>query len=315
MMPNEQKSNKVGTDDNQPYHVPVMLKEAVDALSIVPSGIYVDCTFGGGGHAREILSRLNENGRLYAFDQDPDAKANLTADTRLVFVPHNFRHLARFLRLYQIQQVDGILADLGVSSHQFDEPARGFSIRYDAPLDMRMDNAVGITAAELISQSSPEQLQLIFQEYGEVTNAKTLSHLLINHIRLQPIVTVNDLKSTLASVVKGNPNKYFAQVFQALRMAVNDEVGSLKDLMQQAASVLKPGGRMSVITFHSIEDRIVKNFFRDGAIEEQDIDPVYGTRKESPFRLFNKKPIEPTAEEVKSNPRSRSARLRVGIKN
>jgi 16S rRNA (cytosine1402-N4)-methyltransferase len=315
MMPNEQKSNKVGTDDNQPYHVPVMLKEAVDALSIVPSGIYVDCTFGGGGHAREILSRLNENGRLYAFDQDPDAKANLTADTRLVFVPHNFRHLARFLRLYQIQQVDGILADLGVSSHQFDEPARGFSIRYDAPLDMRMDNAVGITAAELISQSSPEQLQLIFQEYGEVTNAKTLSHLLINHIRLQPIVTVNDLKSTLAPVVKGNPNKYFAQVFQALRMAVNDEVGSLKDLMQQAASVLKPGGRMSVITFHSIEDRIVKNFFRDGAIEEQDIDPVYGTRKESPFRLFNKKPIEPTAEEVKSNPRSRSARLRVGIKN
>lgn len=314
-MPNEQKSNKVGTDDNQPYHVPVMLKEAVDALSIVPSGIYVDCTFGGGGHAREILSRLNENGRLYAFDQDPDAKANLTADTRLVFVPHNFRHLARFLRLYQIQQVDGILADLGVSSHQFDEPARGFSIRYDAPLDMRMDNAVGITAAELISQSSPEQLQLIFQEYGEVTNAKTLSHLLINHIRLQPIVTVNDLKSTLAPIVKGNPNKYFAQVFQALRMAVNDEVGSLKDLMQQAASVLKPGGRMSVITFHSIEDRIVKNFFRDGAIEEHDIDPVYGTRKESPFRLFNKKPIEPTAEEVKSNPRSRSARLRVGIKN
>ena len=314
-MPNEQESNKVGIDDNQPYHVPVMLKEAVDALSIVPSGIYVDCTFGGGGHAREILSRLNENGRLYAFDQDPDAKANLTADTRLVFVPHNFRHLARFLRLYQIQQVDGILADLGVSSHQFDVPDRGFSIRYDAPLDMRMDNAVGITAAELISQSSPEQLQLIFQEYGEVTNAKTLSHLLINHIRLQPIVTVNDLKSTLAPVVKGNPNKYFAQVFQALRMAVNDEVGSLKDLMQQAASVLKPGGRMSVITFHSIEDRIVKNFFRDGAIEEQDIDPVYGTRKESPFRLFNKKPIEPTAEEVKSNPRSRSARLRVGIKN
>jgi 16S rRNA (cytosine1402-N4)-methyltransferase len=315
MMPNEQKSNKVGADDNQPYHVPVMLKEAVDALSIDSSGIYVDCTFGGGGHAREILSRLNENGRLYAFDQDPDAKANLTADTRLVFVPHNFRHLARFLRLYQIQQVDGILADLGVSSHQFDEPARGFSIRYDAPLDMRMDNAVGITAAELITQSSPEQLQLIFQEYGEVTNAKTLSHLLINHIRLQPIVTVNDLKSTLAPVVKGNPNKYFAQVFQALRMAVNDEVGSLKDLMQQAASVLKPGGRMSVITFHSIEDRIVKNFFRDGAIEEQDIDPVYGTRKESPFSLFNKKPIEPTAEEVKSNPRSRSARLRVGIKN
>ena len=314
-MPNEQKRNGVGAEQNQSYHVPVMLKEAVDGMSIDPSGVYVDCTFGGGGHSREILSRLNEKGRLFAFDQDPDAKANLTADTRLVFVPHNFRHLARFLRLYQVQQVDGILADLGVSSHQFDEPSRGFSIRFDAPLDMRMDNTIGVTAAELIKQSSVDQLQLIFQEYGEVTNAKTLAHLLVGHVRLQPIVTVNDFKSAIAPVVKGNPNKYFAQVFQALRMAVNDEVGALKDLMQQAASVLKPGGRMSVITFHSIEDRIVKNFFRDGAVEEQEVDPVYGTRKESPFKLFNKKPIEPSAEEVKSNPRSRSARLRVGIKN
>jgi 16S rRNA (cytosine1402-N4)-methyltransferase len=315
MMPNEQKRNGVGAEENQPYHVPVMLKEAVDGLSIDPSGVYVDCTFGGGGHSREILSRLNEKGRLFAFDQDPDAKANLTADTRLVFVPHNFRHLARFLRLYQVQQVDGILADLGVSSHQFDEPSRGFSIRFDAPLDMRMDNTIGATAADLIKQSGVDQLQLIFQEYGEVTNAKTLAQLLVAHVRLQPIVTVNDFKSAIAPVVKGNPNKYFAQVFQALRMAVNDEVGALKDLMQQAASVLKPGGRMSVITFHSIEDRIVKNFFRDGAVDEQAVDPVYGTRKESPFKLFNKKPIEASAEEVKSNPRSRSARLRVGIKN
>ncbi|MEY4628055.1 MAG: hypothetical protein RLZZ595_381 [Bacteroidota bacterium] len=315
MMPNEQKRNGVGAEENQPYHVPVMLKEAVDGLSIDPSGVYVDCTFGGGGHSREILSRLNEKGRLFAFDQDPDAKANLTADTRLVFVPHNFRHLARFLRLYQVQQVDGILADLGVSSHQFDEPSRGFSIRFDAPLDMRMDNTIGATAADLIKQSGVDQLQLIFQEYGEVTNAKTLAQLLVAHVRLQPIVTVNDFKSAIDPVVKGNPNKYFAQVFQALRMAVNDEVGALKDLMQQAASVLKPGGRMSVITFHSIEDRIVKNFFRDGAVDEQAVDPVYGTRKESPFKLFNKKPIEASAEEVKSNPRSRSARLRVGIKN
>jgi len=315
MMPNEQKRNGVGAEENQPYHVPVMLKEAVDGLSIDPSGVYVDCTFGGGGHSREILSRLNEKGRLFAFDQDPDAKANLTADTRLVFVPHNFRHLARFLRLYQVQQVDGILADLGVSSHQFDEPSRGFSIRFDAPLDMRMDNTIGATAADLIKQSGVDQLQLIFQEYGEVTNAKTLAQLLVAHVRLQPIVTVNDFKGAIAPVVKGNPNKYFAQVFQALRMAVNDEVGALKDLMQQAASVLKPGGRMSVITFHSIEDRIVKNFFRDGAVDEQAVDPVYGTRKDSPFKLFNKKPIEASAEEVKSNPRSRSARLRVGIKN
>jgi 16S rRNA (cytosine1402-N4)-methyltransferase len=313
-MPNEQKRDRVGDEGNRTYHVPVMLKEAVDSLSIKPDGIYVDCTYGGGGHSREILSKLNENGRLYAFDQDPDAKANLTADTRLVFIPHNFRHLARFLRLYQVQQVDGILADLGVSSHQFDEPSRGFSIRFDAPLDMRMDNTDGVTAAELIKQSSAEELQWIFQEFGEVTNAKTLANLLVEQARSQTINTVNDLKNLIAPIVKGNPNKYFAQVFQALRMKVNDEVGSLADLMQQAADVLKPEGRFSVITFHSIEDRIVKNFFKTGSVEEQEVDPVYGTRQASPFVLMNKKPIEASAEEVKSNPRSRSARLRVGIK-
>lgn len=314
-MPNEQKWDRVGAEGNRTYHVPVLLKEAVDSLSIKPDGVYVDCTYGGGGHSREILSKLNENGRLYAFDQDPDAKANLTADTRLVFVPHNFRHLARFLRLYQVQQVDGILADLGVSSHQFDEPSRGFSIRFDAPLDMRMDNTDGVTAAELIKQSSAEELQLIFQEFGEVTNAKTLANLLVEQVRSQTINTVNDLKNVIAPIVKGNPNKYFAQVFQALRMKVNDEVGALADLMQQAADVLKPEGRFSVITFHSIEDRLVKNFFKTGSVEEQEVDPVYGTRAVSPFVLMNKKPIEPSAEEVKSNPRSRSARLRVGIKN
>jgi 16S rRNA (cytosine1402-N4)-methyltransferase len=313
-MPNEQKWERDSAEGNRTYHVPVMLKEAVDALSIKPDGVYVDCTFGGGGHSREILSRLNEKGRLYAFDQDPDAKANLTADTRLVFIPHNFRHLARFLRLYQVQKVDGILADLGVSSHQFDEPSRGFSIRFDAPLDMRMDNTAGVTAAELIKQTSTEELQLIFQEYGEVTNAKTLANLLVAHVQVQSINTVNDLKTAIAPIVKGNPNKYFAQVFQALRMKVNDEVGALEDLMQQAADVLSVGGRFSVITFHSIEDRLVKNFFKTGAVEEQEVDPVYGTRQASPFVLLNKKPIEPSAEEVKLNPRSRSARLRVGIK-
>lgn len=313
-MPNEQKRDRVGAEENRTYHVPVMLKEAVDALSIKPDGIYVDCTFGGGGHSREILTRLNENGRLYAFDQDPDAKANLTADTRLVFIPHNFRHLARFLRLYQVQQVDGILADLGVSSHQFDEPSRGFSIRFDAPLDMRMDNTDGITAAALIKQSSAEELQLMFQEFGEVTNARTLAHLLVDQVRVQSIQTVNDLKNVIAPIVKGNPNKYFAQVFQALRMKVNDEVGALSDLIQQAAGVLKPGGRFAVITFHSIEDRMVKQFFKTGAVQEQEVDPVYGTKQASPFELMNKKPIEASAEEVKINPRSRSARLRVGIK-
>jgi 16S rRNA (cytosine1402-N4)-methyltransferase len=210
--------------------------------------------------------------------------------------------------------VDGILADLGVSSHQFDEPSRGFSIRFDAPLDMRMDNTDGITAAELIKQSSAEELQLMFQEFGEVTNARTLAHLLADQARVQSIHTVNDLKNLIAPIVKGNPNKYFAQVFQALRMKVNDEVGALSDLIQQAAGVLKPGGRFAVITFHSIEDRMVKQFFKTGAVQEQEVDPVYGTKQASPFELMNKKPIEASAEEVNINPRSRSARLRVGIK-
>lgn len=307
--------DKDGAEVSQTYHIPVMLKEAVDALSIKPDGVYVDCTFGGGGHSREILTRLNENGKLYAFDQDPDAKANLTADTRLVFIPHNFRHLARFLRLYQVQQVDGILADLGVSSHQFDEPTRGFSIRFDAPLDMRMDNTDGITAADLIRQSTVEELQLMFQEYGEVTNAKTLANLLVDQSRVQAIQTVNDLKHVIAPIVKGNPKKYFAQVFQALRMKVNDETGALADLLQQAATVIKPGGRFAVITFHSIEDRMVKQFFKTGNIQEQEADPIYGTRQESPFVLVTKKPIEASNEEVKMNPRSRSARLRIGEKN
>ena len=301
-------------DVDHSYHVPVMLKEAVDALDIDPSGIYVDCTFGGGGHSREILSRLNEKGRLIAFDQDEDAKANLTADTRLTFIPHNFRHLSRFLRLHGISAVDGILADLGVSSHQFDEPSRGFSIRFDAPLDMRMDVSQGQTAADLIRITDAEGLQKIFQDFGEVTNAKTLSQLLSEHSRHTAIRTIKELKDAIAPVVKGNPNKYLAQVFQALRMAVNDELGSLHDLLRQSVDMLKPGGRMAVITFHSIEDRSVKQFFKEGDEEARALDPVYGTRAAKPFEPLTKKPIEPSDEELKKNPRSRSARLRVGVK-
>lgn len=296
------------------YHVPVLLQESIDALDINPAGTYVDCTFGGGGHSRAILSRLNEKGKLYAFDQDDDARANLPADTRLEFIPHNFRHLARFLRLYKVEQVDGILADLGVSSHQFNEPSRGFSIRFDAPLDMRMDARSSKTAADLILGSSAQQLQTIFQEYGEVTNSKTLANLLVEQSKVAPIRTIQDLKAVLAPIVKGNPNKYFAQVFQALRMAVNEETASLLDLMVQSATVLKTGGRMAVITFHSIEDRIVKNYFKEGAEGDTVQDPIYGTRNNAPFEPLNKKPIEPSEEEIKRNPRSRSARLRVGVK-
>lgn len=298
-----------------PYHIPVLLKEAIEALAIDPSGTYVDCTFGGGGHSREILARLNEKGRLFAFDQDADAKANLTADTRLVFIPHNFRHLSRFLRLHHADKVDGILADLGVSSHQFDEPSRGFSIRYDAPLDMRMDQSSTLTAADLLLQSSAEQLQVIFQEYGEVTNARTLAKLITERVRVAPVNTIQAFKSLVAPIVKGNPNKYFAQVFQALRMAVNDELGALKELLEQSGEVLRPGGRMVVITFHSIEDRLVKQYFREGGVQHSEMDPVYGTKPAVPFFPLNKKPVEPSSEEIAVNPRSRSARLRVGVKS
>ena len=310
----EQNRDVAAETEREAYHIPVMLKPAVDGLDINPSGTYVDCTFGGGGHSREILSRLNEKGRLFAFDQDEDVRANLTADTRLVFIPHNFRHLTRFLRLHGVTEVDGILADLGVSSHQFDQPSRGFSIRFDAPLDMRMDQSAALTAADFIQQSSAETLQLVFQEYGEVTNARTLAQLLSEHCRKSQIRTINELKSVIAPVVKGNPNKYFAQVFQSLRIAVNDELAALKDLLVQSASLIKAGGRMSVITFHSLEDRIVKQFFKSGDEDARLADPVYGTRKTTPFEPLNKKPIEPSNEEVSKNPRSRSARLRIGVK-
>lgn len=313
-MPENENKETIGEGDGNSYHIPVLLNESIDALNINPSGIYVDCTFGGGGHARAILSRLNEQGRLYAFDQDEDARKNLPADTRLIFIPHNFRHLKRFLRLHKVANADGILADLGVSSHQFNEPSRGFSIRFDAPLDMRMDKSSEKTAADILRETSATDLQYIFQEYGEVTNSKTLARLLADHTKHAPIKTINDLKAVASSVVKGNPNRYFAQVFQALRMAVNEETASLDELLVQATEVIKTGGRLVVITFHSIEDRIVKNFFRQG--NQQDIvsDPIYGIKSESPFDPLNKKPIEPSDEEVKRNPRSRSARMRVGVK-
>jgi 16S rRNA (cytosine1402-N4)-methyltransferase len=296
------------------YHVSVLLKESIDALNINPSGTYVDCTFGGGGHAREILKRLNSEGKLYAFDQDEDAKANIPADSRLVFIPHNFRNLSRFLRLHGVDQVDGILADLGVSSHQFDKPSRGFSIRFDAPLDMRMDRSQEKTAADLLKEMPADKLQHIFQEYGEITNSKTLALLLESKARTNPIKTINELKVAVSSVVKGNPKRYFAQLFQALRMALNDEVAALEDMLEQSAVLLKPGGRIAVITFHSIEDRVVKNYFKNGTCDGT-IDHIYGTKQIALLSPLNKKPIEPSEKEIKNNPRSRSARLRVAVKN
>jgi 16S rRNA (cytosine1402-N4)-methyltransferase len=296
------------------YHIPVLLKEAIDGLTIKPDGIYVDCTFGGGGHSYAILQCLNENGKLLAFDQDENAKGNLPKDERILFVPQNFRHLQRFLRLHKILQVDGILADLGVSSHQFDEADRGFSFRFDAALDMRMDQRQKLTASDILKNHSEQQLHKLFEQFGEVTNAKTLAKTIVQQRALLPLTTINEFKQAIQTTVKGNPQKYFAQVFQALRIEVNDELGALKELLQQIPTLLKPGGYAVIITFHSLEDRIVKNFFRSGTFSGSEADEIYGTHPESPFILITKKPILPADSELKQNPRARSAKLRIARK-
>ena len=294
------------------YHVTVLYHEALDGLNIRPDGIYVDCTFGGGGHSRGILERLGPQGRLFAFDQDNDTRHNLPDDTRISFLPHNFRHLARMLRLHNVSQVHGILADLGVSSHQFDEPERGFSTRYAGDLDMRMDRRQTLTAADIVGTWSEQQLHKLFEQYGEVTNAKTLARTIVDIRRSVPLKTIPNFKTALGSVVKGNPNKYFAQVFQALRIEVNDELGALKEMLQQIPTLLLPGGRAAVITFHSLEDRIVKNFFKKGSFEDEDLSDPYGQNKADPLlKVITRKPITPGEKELKQNPRARSAKLRV----
>ena len=295
----------------QSYHIPVLLKETVDALMIQPNGIYVDCTFGGGGHSSAILEKLGEAGKLIAFDQDEDAKRNIPKDPRIIFVPHNFRHLQRFLKLHAINAVDGILADLGVSSHQFDEAERGFSTRHDAPLDMRMDQRQSLTAADVISNYDEQQLHKIFEQYGEVTNSKTLAKTIVELRKSQSLKSIDAFKNALRGVVKGNPNRYFAQVFQALRIEVNDELGALKEMLEQIPPMLKPGCRAAIITFHSLEDRLVKNFFRRGTFEETEENPFIMQEKTNELKVITKKPIEPSEEEMKRNPRARSAKLRV----
>ena len=295
------------------YHEPVLLQEAANALNIHPDGIYVDCTFGGGGHAREILRRLGPSGQLIAFDQDEDARANLPNDNRVLFVQHNFRHLQRFLRLHKVTEVDGILADLGVSSHQFDEADRGFSIRFEGDLDMRMDKRQELTAFDVVNTWTEQRLHKMFEQYGEVTNAKTLARTIAQARSTQSLRTIANFKQAISSAVKGNPNKYFAQVFQALRIAVNDELGALKEMLEQSPAVMKTGARIAIITFHSLEDRIVKNFFRKGSFEEETTDP-FAITPAPPLKVITKKPVVPANEEMKRNPRSRSAKLRVAEK-
>ena len=294
------------------YHVPVLLQEVIEGLKINPSGVYVDCTFGGGGHSKAILDKLNEEGKLIAFDQDEDAKQNVPNDKRIIFIPQNFRHLRRFLRLHKINQVDGILADLGVSSYQFDSAGRGFSTRFDAAMDMRMDQRQQQTAIDILTKYPEEKLHKIFEQYGEVTNAKTLARTIAGQRSKTSMQTIADFKNAVHSVVKGNPNKYFAQVFQALRIEVNDELGALKEMLQQSTEVLKDGGRIAIITFHSLEDRIVKNFFKGD--DDAAADEIYGIKNEKAFNILTKKPIVPGEEEIKQNPRARSAKLRIAEK-
>jgi len=298
------------------YHTTVLLHEAVDGLAIKKDGVYVDATFGGGGHSREILEQLGPKGRLVAFDQDADAWKNKPDDQRLIPVTENFRYLKRFLRLHGISEVDGVLADLGVSSFQFDTAERGFSIRYDGPLDMRMDARSELTAAGILKDYSEIQLHKLFEQYGEVRNAKQLARQIVTERKRVKLNSIDALKAVIAPVMRGLPQKYLAQVFQALRIEVNDELGALKEFLQDAGVMLKPGGRLSVISFHSLEDRIVKQYMKRGDWDEEvDTGNMMGVeKKKAPLKPVNAKPIEPTDAEIKNNPRARSARLRIAEK-
>ncbi|MGB3073968.1 MAG: 16S rRNA (cytosine(1402)-N(4))-methyltransferase RsmH [Chitinophagales bacterium] len=294
------------------YHVPVMLKECIEGLSIQPGGIYVDVTFGGGGHSKAILEKI-KHGKLIAFDQDIDVTANLIRDERFVFINQNFKHMKRMLRVNGIGEVDGILADLGVSSFQIDTEERGFAHRLDGPLDMRMDKSAALTAEEVVNAYASSQLQRIFGEYGEVRNARTLAIHIAEARFTKRIDTIGKFITAIAPVIKGNQNRYLSQVFQALRMEVNDELAVLQDFLEQSKQLLKSGGRLVVLSYHSVEDRIVKNFMRHGNNSGEAIKDFFG-KEEKHFRLINKKPMEASEQEVKENPRSHSARLRIAEK-
>jgi 16S rRNA (cytosine1402-N4)-methyltransferase len=288
-----------------------MARECLDYLQIDPAGTYVDVTFGGGGHSKLILEQLGPNGRLLAFDQDPDAEKNLPADERLLFAAANFRHLKRYLRLYGIKQVDGILADLGVSSHQLDVPERGFSFRFTADLDMRMNQQDGPTAAEILAHTPVDELQYVFGTYGEVRNARTLAQRIGEVRDQQAITTVDEFVQIVEPLARGKSNRYLAQVFQALRIAVNDEMRALEEMLEQATTVLRPGGRLVAMSYHSLEDRMVKNVLKTGQVSGEQTKDFYG-HIYRPYRLLTKKPVEASAAEVAENPRARSAKLRVG---
>lgn len=293
------------------YHTPALLRESVDGLNICSNGVYVDVTFGGGGHSREILSRLDESGRLIAFDQDEDAAQNIEDDPRFTFVRGNFRFLKNFLRYHSVEVVDGILADLGVSSHHFDISERGFSFRFPGQLDMRMNRSAPLKASNILNQYEEEQLSAIFFHYGELRNARQITSAIVRYRQSKQIEETSDLVAILEPFTrKDKEKKMLAQAFQALRIEVNGEMDALKEMLSQSLSVLKPGGRLCVISYHSLEDRLVKNFFKTGNFEGELNKDFFGN-VETPFTLINRKVIVPSEDEQKRNPRSRSAKLRV----
>ncbi|WP_312901967.1 16S rRNA (cytosine(1402)-N(4))-methyltransferase RsmH [Chryseobacterium taichungense] len=295
------------------YHNPVLLKQSVDDLVTNPDGTYVDCTFGGGGHSREILSRLSENGRLFSFDQDLDALKNTIDDPRFTLINQNFRFLENSLLMYGVSQVDGVLADLGVSSHQFDEADRGFSTRSNAPLDMRMNVMQNLDARRVINDYEEEELADIFYHYGELREARKLARDIVHHRKTKSIDTTEDLKKLFSYIPPHKVNKFYAQLFQAIRIEVNQELEVLKEMLVQAYNVLKPEGRLVVISYHSLEDRLVKRFLKNGMFEGEPERDIYGNYKKA-FELVKSKAIIPDDKEIEENSRARSAKMRTGIK-
>jgi 16S rRNA (cytosine1402-N4)-methyltransferase len=299
---------------SEAYHIPALLQGSVDGLNVKPDGIYVDVTFGGGGHSREILRRLGPKGRLFGFDQDADAEENIISDDRFTFVRSNFRYIKNWMRYYEVDEVDGVLADLGVSSHHFDDETRGFSFRFDAPLDMRMNKRAGMTAADVLNNYTEEQLADVFYLYGELKQARRMAMAIVKARQQLPLRTTQDLMGAVGNLVaKEREKKELAQVFQALRIEVNREMEVLKEMLNGAQELLAKGGRLSVITYHSLEDRMVKNMMRAGNVEGKVEQDFFG-RVKAPLRVVNSKVITPSDEEVENNPRSRSAKLRIAEK-
>ena len=302
------------TQEELTYHVPVLLKESVDGMNICPNGTYVDVTFGGGGHSREILSRLGKGGRLLGFDQDEDAERNIVDDPRFTFVRSNFRYLHNFLRYHDIEKVDAILADLGVSSHHFDDSERGFSFRFDGALDMRMNKRAGLTAADVVNTYAEERLADIFYLYGELKNSRKLASVIVKARTDGQIKTIGEFLEIIKPLFgREREKKELAKVFQALRIEVNQEMEALKEMLTTATVALKPGGRLVVITYHSLEDRMVKNIMKTGNVEGKTTQDFFGNLQ-TPFKLVNNKVIVPDEEEIERNPRSRSAKLRIAEK-